>query len=514
MPPLNEAVDTERDENSLLARHDPSGTPATFQSEVNTLFYEQGRLRAEMDRLHQEQKEDRQRSLLQPPVTAPARDPAPAVKGKQDQPEEQSSGKNDQGTDTHETAVDRKEAKKTDGAQAGKQDDKDADKQDGPPKKPLMTRALGWTREHPVGAISGIVGLIALVICGVFVWNYLQSYESTDDAQVDGHVNAISSRIAGTVKSVLIENDQNVSGGELVVELDPRDYDVALAQQKGNLSQAQANLEVQNPNVPITQLTQATGVLNAELDVTNARAGYLAQEQTTQAALADLTQAEANAVNAANEEKRYRALAQEQEVSREQYDQRVADTRAQDANVKSRTASAAAADRAIEQRAATLKEAVATAAQVKQNAVRQVAVQRATVDARQAALEISKAQVDQAVLNLGYCKIYAPVSGVIGNKTVEIGATVSIGQELFDVTPIDDLWITANFKETQLRKMRPGQSVRISVDTLGKSFDGYIESMPGATGARYSLLPPDNATGNSLPGRFRGRPVAPSSRWR
>src|ERR1700684_788068 len=160
MPPLNEAVDTERDENSLLARHDPSGTPATFQSEVNTLFYEQGRLRAEMDRLHQEQKEDRQRSLLQPPVTAPARDPAPAVKGKQDQPEEQSSGKNDQGTDTHETAVDRKEAKKTAGAQAGKQDDKDADKQDGPPKKPLMTRALGWTREHPVGAISGIVGLI------------------------------------------------------------------------------------------------------------------------------------------------------------------------------------------------------------------------------------------------------------------------------------------------------------------------------------------------------------------
>jgi membrane fusion protein, multidrug efflux system len=155
---------------------------------------------------------------------------------------------------------------------------------------------------------------------------------------------------------------------------------------------------------------------------------------------------------------------------------------------------------------------VATAAQVKQNAMRQVAVQRATVDARQAALEISKAQVDQAALNLSYCKIYAPVSGVIGNKTVEIGATVSIGQELFDVTPIDDLWITANFKETQLRKMRPGQSVRISVDTLGKSFDGYIENMPGATGAVYSLLPPDNATGNyvkvvqRLPVRIRLKP--------
>jgi len=298
----------------------------------------------------------------------------------------------------------------------------------------------------------------------------------------------------------------------VVVQLDPRDYEVALAQQKGNFLQAQANLEAQSPNVPITQLTQATGVSSTDLDVTSAQAGYLAQQQTTQSALADLTQAESNAVNAANEEKRYRALAEQQEASREQYDQKLADTRAQDAIVKSRTASAAAAGKAVEQREASLRQAITLAAQAKLNAVRQVAVQRATVDARQAALEISKAQLDQAVLNLSYCKIYAPVNGVIGNKTVEIGATVSVGQELFDVTPIDDLWITANFKETQLRKMHPGQSVRISVDTVGKTFDGYIESMPGATGARYSLLPPDNATGNyvkvvqRLPVRIRLKP--------
>jgi membrane fusion protein (multidrug efflux system) len=501
--PIDEVIEADRDGNSL-ERFGPSSAPADLKTEVNTLFYEQGRLRAEMDRLYQDQRDDRQRSLLPQPGAAPAQDPARAADGKQGKPEENASGKSDQ-----EAAP---AAKGGDGKGAEKPDPTTSDKQDDPPKKPLITRVLGGIREHPLGTTFGILGLIVLVVCGAFLWNYLQSYESTDDAEVDGHVNAISSRIAGTVQSVSIENNQNVSRGELVVELDPRDYAVALAQQKGNFSQAQANLETQNPNVPITQLTQATGVANAELDVTNARAGYLAQQQTTQAALADLTQAEANAVNAANEEKRYRGLAQEQEVSREQYEQRVADTRAQDANVKSRAATAAAADKAIEQRAGTLKEAVATAAQVKQNAMRQVTVQRATVDARQAALEISKAQMDQAALNLGYCKIYAPVSGVIGNKTVEIGATVSIGQELFDVTPTDDIWITANFKETQLRKMHAGQSVTIAIDTLGKSFNGYIESMPGATGARYSLLPPENATGNyvkvvqRLPVRIRLKP--------
>ena len=493
MPPINDFIDTDQDENSVAVG--PSEAPVRFLTEVNTLFYEQGRLRAEMDRLHRDQKEDHQRLSPQQLGGVPTTDTVPVSDSKRVEPEERPDDKGVQGRESSEPTGDSKDAANK-AAPDKKPDQEDTDKKDEPPKKPLMTRVVGWIRKHPLGTISGVVGLTALVISGIFLWRYLQSYESTDDAQIDGHVNAISSRIAGTVKSVSIENNQSVSRGQLVVELDPRDYDAALAQQKGNYSQAQANLEAQGPNVPITQLSQATGVSNAELDVTSARAGYLAQQQTTQSALADLAQAEANAINSANEEKRYRALAQEQEVSREQYDQRLADTRAQEANVKSRTASAAAASKAIEQRGATLKEAVATAAQAKQNAIRQVAVQRATVDARKAALQISKAQVDQAVLNLTYCKIYAPVNGVIGNKTVEIGATVSIGQELFDVTPIDDLWITANFKETQLRKMRPGQSVKISVDSLGKSFDGYIESMPGATGARYSILPPDNATGN------------------
>jgi membrane fusion protein (multidrug efflux system) len=171
-----------------------------------------------------------------------------------------------------------------------------------------------------------------------------------------------------------------------------------------------------------------------------------------------------------------------------------------------------AAGRTVEQRISALTQAVQRAAEATVNSSRQVAVQRATVAARKAAAQISQAQVEQAILNLSYCKIFAPVSGIIGNKTVEIGAQVSVGQELFDVTPIDDLWVTANYKETQLRKMRPGQSVTISVDTFGRDFDGYIEDMPGATGAQYSLLPPENATGNyvkvvqRLPVRIRFKP--------
>jgi len=488
----------DKDGNQPGETPDSPGTSAP--TSINILFYEQGRIRAEMDRLNRDQADAREREAAKQTPTGKAAEDAPA----KEQPKP-SGG--DAGSEN-------KDGKSGDATQPGKPDDKspDEDHDKDAPKEPLLQRMAAWIKEHPLGFLLVIIAILALLIGGFFVWRYLESYESTDDAQVDGHINPISSRISGTVRSVYIEDDQKVSRGELAVELDPRDYDVALAQQKANLAQAQANLEAQNPNVPITQLTQATGVSNADLDVSSARAGYLAQQQQVQSALADLAQAEANAANAAGEERRYRTLADEQEVSREQYDQRLADTQAQDADVSSRSAVADAARKTSAQREATLQQALATANQARQNSLRQVAVQRATVVARQAAAQISKAQVDQAILNLSYCMIYAPVDGIIGNKSVEIGTQVSIGQELFDVTPIDDVWITANFKETQLRKMHAGQSVTISIDTFGKSFDGYIESMPGATGARYSLLPPENATGNyvkvvqRLPVRIRLKP--------
>jgi membrane fusion protein (multidrug efflux system) len=499
MSQLDELVRSkDKDDSQPCETSDSPETSAP--TSVNVLFYEQGRIRAEVDRLNRDQAESRAREA--------AKLPSPQ------KPAEDGSAKETPKPSGDDAGPKSNDGQSGDAPQPGKAYDKDADQdhEKDQQKEPLLKRMAAWIRQHPLGFMLGIIAFIVLLIGGFFLLRYLGSYESTDDAQVDGHVNPISSRISGTVRSVYIEDDQKVSMGEVAVELDPRDYDVALAQQKANLAQAQANLEAQNPNVPITQLTQATSVSSTELDVTSAKAGLVAQQQQVQSALSDLAQAEANAANAAAEEKRYRALVAEQEVSREQYDQRLADTRAQDANVSSRSAVAAAARKTSDQREAMLQQAVAMAYQTSQNALRQVAVQRSTVEARQAAAQISRAQVDQAVLNRSYCTIYAPVNGIIGNKSVEIGTQVSIGQELFDVTPTDDLWITANFKETQLRKMHAGQSVTIAVDTFGKSFEGYIESMPGATGARYSLLPPENATGNyvkvvqRLPVRIRLKP--------
>jgi membrane fusion protein (multidrug efflux system) len=431
----------ENDPNTNLIAPD---RPA--ESAIDSLFYEQGKLRADVDRLLK---------------TTAAKPPEPAAPEK-DKDKQDSDSK----------------------------DDKEV------PKEPLRKRAATWAKAHPILLVAIPILIVALLVGGWFLWGYLQSYESTDDAQVDGHVNAIGSRVSGTVTAVYVENNQSVDQGKLAVQLDPRDYQVALEQQKANLAQAMANVNAQSPNIPITQVTQATGVSTADLDVTIAQAGYLAEQQLVASALADLAQAEANAANAKAEEARYRTLVDKQEVSREQYDQRLADSRAQIAIVAARKASADAAAKTVEQRSATLEQAKSLAAQARENSVRQVDVQRATGAARQAAAQVSKAQVDQAMLNLTYCMIYAPVSGIVGNKTVEVGAQVSVGQELFDITPVDDVWVTANYKETQLRKMHAGQSVTLHVDTLGRDFKGYIEDMPGATGARYSLLPPENATGN------------------
>ncbi len=491
MPPSDEATDINQPLDVRMGKSNADGASPTV---VDSLFYEQGRLRAELDRLRSDQTAGRAR--------ADANEKEKPGQGEQSSSQPDAKSKDAPASD-----------QKTDGADKDKDDKKegDAEKKDAP-KEPLLTRTRKWAAGHPISTVAIPFLLIAVLIGGWFLWRYLQSYESTDDAQVDGHLNAVSSRITGTVIAVNVENDQTVDQGKLAVELDTRDYDVALAQQKANLEQADANIQVQNPSVSITQTTQKTSVSSTELDVTTARAGYVAQQQQVLSSLADLRQAEANAANAAADELRYRKLVEKAEVSRETYEQKLADARAQAAMVSSRSATADVASKTVDQRKAALEQAIALAAQAKQNSSRQNAVQKATTAARQAAAHISKAQVDQAVLNLAYCKIYIPVNGVIGNKTVEVGAQVSVGQELFDVTPIKDLWITANYKETQLRKMRPGQSVTVYVDTLGRDFQGYIENMPGATGARYSLLPPDNATGNyvkvvqRLPVRIRLKP--------
>ncbi|HKE29488.1 MAG TPA: HlyD family secretion protein [Bryobacteraceae bacterium] len=377
-----------------------------------------------------------------------------------------------------------------------------------PPPEPVAQPERA-RRGH--GALIGalIVGVI-LAVGGFLFWRYSQTYESTDDAEVDGHLVGVNSRIQGTVTGVHAEENQTVKAGQLLVEIDPRDYQVAATQGKADLAQAEAGIQAENPNVPITEVTSETTISTTQADVANATAAVAAAEGDLAAAegnlgaaQAKLREAEANNAKAQADVGRYKALVDKDEVAREQYDTVVAAAQAQAAtvdsaraSVDSASASVAAARKTVDQRRAQLAQAESRHYQAQTTAPRQVAISRATLKSRQASADAARARLDQALLNLSYTKIASPVDGVVSKRSVEIGATVQPGQQLFTIAQIDDLWVTANFKETQLRRMHPGQRVTISIDAYDQKLSGYIEAMPGATGAITSLLPPENATGN------------------
>jgi membrane fusion protein (multidrug efflux system) len=365
---------------------------------------------------------------------------------------------------------------------------------------------------HPVRIAIVLVLLVAVGLGGFALWQYLSSYVSTDDAEVDAHIYPINSRIAGTVTGVYADNNQTVKAGQTLVDIDPRDLKVAVEQSQAQLRAARATQEAQNPNIPITQTSQETNVASANEDVLNAQAALSAARQSYQSALAQLRQAEANYKNAASDEARYAELVKKDEVSQEQYDAKRTAKAAQQAIVEAQQASADAAKDAISQREAALAQARQREAETHQNAPRMVAVQRAQLTSKEADVVKATADLDQAMLNLSYTKVASPVEGVVGKRSVEVGTQISPGQQLMAVTDLDDIWVTANFKETQLRNMKPGQSARIHVDAIAADFDGFVDSLPGASGARYSLLPPENATGNyvkvvqRLPVRIRFKP--------
>jgi membrane fusion protein (multidrug efflux system) len=237
-------------------------------------------------------------------------------------------------------------------------------------------------------------------------------------------------------------------------------------------------------------------VATAKAEIARIEASIAEAERGYDSAVAALKEAEANSTRAQADEGRYRGLALKQEVSLSLYDQKLADARATDAAVQVKKANLEAARRVITEREASLIEARTHLAETEQNSPRNLWVKGAVVQVRQADLAVAKARAEQAALNLGYTKIAAPITGIAGKKNVEVGQHVEAGQPLVMITQTDDLWVTANFKETQLQRMHAGQKVTISVDAFGRQFDGTIESLPGATGARYSVLPPENATGN------------------
>jgi membrane fusion protein, multidrug efflux system len=369
-----------------------------------------------------------------------------------------------------------------------------------PESKPLPATEKDFHRRPPRTQSSAFriglaVGIVVLIVAGIFVYRYVTSYESTDDAQVDGHVNSISTRIAGHVIKLNVDDNQYVQAGTVLVEIDPADYQVAYERAKADYENAQAQAQAAGVNVPITSVNTTSQISVSEADVNSARAGIEVAEQQFEAAKAEMQQAQANDVKAQNDLGRYKQLVDKQEISSQQYDQAVAAAKASTATVEAAKASADAAQQQVTQAQGKLAQAQANY-RYANTAPQQLQVMQERATSALAQAQQKKADLEQARLNLQYTKVIAPVTGIVSNRTVEVGQNVSPGQELMKVIPLDDVWVTANFKETQLRNMKIGQRVSIEVDANGRTYKGKIDSIAGASGARFSLLPPENATGN------------------
>ena len=374
-------------------------------------------------------------------------------------------------------------------AGAGKEPTSDAPpaKQQSPPLRPYNKPK---SRKKLIFLAAGLVVLVG----GFFLWRYLNTYESTDDAQVDAHLYPVSARVSGYVVKVNVEDNQYVQKGAVLVEIDPADYEVALAQAKANLANAEATAQSLNITVPITSTSTESQLRFTASDIENANAGIVAAEKQLAAAHAQVEQAQANDVKAQDDLQRYKQLVDKREVAEQVYDQALAAAKSSTANVAAAQANESAAQQAVQQARSRLVQAQANH-QSAETGPQQVSSSRSRARAAVADVEERRALVAQAELNLQYTKITAPVSGEV-NKTVVVGLNVQPGQQMLTVVPLQDVWITANFKETQLRRMRVGQKAEIHVDSTGKKFKGHVDSIAGATGPLFSLLPPENATGN------------------
>ncbi len=389
--------------------------------------------------------------------------------------------------------------------QHGNQDDQQRSEGDSKRRKPGNPR-----RKRAIRFV-----ILALVVVGIIVaipiYAYYSVRESTDDAQVDGHVVPISPRISGTVISVLVNDNQQVRAGQELVRLDPADYQVALEQAQAQLATAQANTTESSVNVPLTNINTRTQVSTSSSQMEESQAAVAAAQQainTARARLnssnAALAQKQANLVKAEKDLIRFQDLVSKDEISRQDYDAAVAASQSNAAQVDSAKADIAAAQHTLDQAVAQLNQAKARLAtaqiqrrQSQEIRPKQEAVSEARYKQAQAQVRQRQADLAQAQLNLGYAIIRAPVDGIVSRKNAEPGMQISPGQQIMALVPLDDIWVTANFKETQLKSMRVGQKVEISVDTYGgRKYRGHVDSIAAASGAKFSLLPPENATGN------------------
>ncbi|HTO97999.1 MAG TPA: HlyD family secretion protein [Myxococcales bacterium] len=326
------------------------------------------------------------------------------------------------------------------------------------------------------------IGAALLAVAAFLWWLHARKFEDTDDAQVDGYITAVASRVPGTVVKVLVEDNQAVKAGDVLVELDTADLDVALAAAKAAVAQAQAAVAQEQPNVSITASSNRATLQSSEDEVANAEADL-------EAARRDLDQALATNRFAQQQKERAAQLLATHTVPQAEFDQR---SSAADVAL----AAVASARKRVDQRQARLQTAQARLVEAKANAPRQLVVREAGLSVRQANLELAQAQLRQAQLNLDYARVVAPVAGIVGKRSVNVGDRIQPGQQLMSLTQNGELWVTANFRETQIEHMRAGQRASVHVDAIDRDYQGSVESFAGATGSRYSLLPPENASGN------------------
>jgi membrane fusion protein (multidrug efflux system) len=391
----------------------------------------------------------------------------------------------DQGNKSQEAEPQTGEPKKDEGYK--EEQDKKSEPETKKPVDPATKR-----RTIIIGVCIGIV----LLVGGVAWWLYSRTYESTDDAQVDGHLNSIASRVAGTVQAVYVENDQPVKAGQPLVDLDPSDYTVQVNQARANYAQAIAQASAQGPNVPITEMSNRTLVDTDEAEVVNAEAAVASAQRDYDSNAAKLRLAEANNLKSQADLERFKKLVDNEEIAKSDYDQYIANAGSGVATVEASQFTAASSAKVVEEKRALLLERQSKLFQDKANSPHTVTIQKATFASANAAADSAKAQLDAALLSLSYCHIVAPVDGIASQRSAEVGGRISVGQQLVVLVQTAKVWTTANFKETQLKKMHVGQRVNIYVDSLGESFEGEVENMPAASGDRSSLFPPENATGN------------------
>jgi membrane fusion protein, multidrug efflux system len=354
-------------------------------------------------------------------------------------------------------------------------------------------------------------GVVAVAVIAIVVWLWITAgRETTDDAQVDAHVTQIAARVGGTVLKVHVDDNRTIEAGATLVEIDPRDYQVAVDRARAALADAEAAALAAEASVPITTQSASSNLTTAQGGVSQSASAITAAQKQVEAAHARVTSAqakqreqEATAVRGARDVERFRGLLAKDEISQQQFDGATAAADSARAAADSAKAQVLEAEAGVLVAESLLAQAQTGQRQAEgtlrsaQTAPEQVKQISARAQAAEAQVKQAKSALEQAELNLQYATLKAPVAGVVSRRSVEMGQVVQAGQPLMAIIPLNDVWVTANYKETQLKDMRPGQKATVEVDAYGgKTFSGKVDSIAAATGARFSMLPPENATGN------------------